>query len=273
MFKEGSDGFNNIQKEIKFLTNSDSRLKILSCLFNSPQTLREIHENTGLNLSSISKNVSDLESRHHIINRNDIFYLTNNSRIILTNISYFNKSANFLDKNIDFFNNHKLNHLKFNALNDISSLVGSELVESTYDDIFKTVRIFPEFSLGSKSVKTIFPYLHPQVEDLLEYWFDNDVDVRLILEEDLAEAFIDVFNKFEYEGESNCKIMVKTVGRKLDFVLGVIDAGIILGFYREDGKFDQNAVYISKNKEAIVWGNEIFEEYGRLASDYIVLKD
>ena len=273
MLNNDLNDFKNIQKEIKFLTNSNNRLEILHCLLKSPQTLKEIHENTGLNNSSISINVSSLESKGYVVNRNDIYSLTNSSKIILTNIFYFNKSANFLDKNADFLNSHKLNNLHFNALKDMSSLDGSELVESTSTDIFKTVRIFPEFSLGSKSIKTIFPYIHPQINDLLKYWFDNDVDVKLILEEDVSKAFIELFNDFEYDGDSNSKISVKTISRNLDFVLGVIDEGIILGFYKEDGKFDQNAVFISKNPEAVVWGNDIFKEYESLAPDYIVLKD
>ena len=248
-------------------------MEILHCLLKSPQTLKEIHEKTGLHNSSISINVSSLESKGYVVNRNDVFYLTNASKIILTNIFYFNKSANFLDKNADFFNSHKLNHLQFNALKDMSSLENSELIESTSTDIFKTVRIFPEFSVGSKSIKTIFPYVHPQIIDLLNYWFENDVDVKLILEEDVSKAFIDLFNDFAYDGESNCRISVKTVGRRLDFVLGVIDEGIILGFYKEDGKFDQNAVFISRDSEAVVWGKDIFEEYENLAPDYIILKE
>ena len=273
LLKNELNDFKDIQKEIKFLTNSDNRLEILHCLLKSPQTLKEIHEKTGLNNSSISINVSSLEDKGYVANRNDIYYLTNASKIILTNIFYFNKSANFLDKNADFFNSHKLNNLQFNALKDMSSLENSELVESTSTDIFKTVRIFPEFSVGSKSIKTIFPYVHPQINDLLKYWFDNDVDVKLILEEDVSKAFIELFNDFEYGGESNSRISVKTVNRNLDFVLGVTDEGIILGFYKEDGKFDQNAVFTSRDSEAVVWGNDIFKEYENLAPDYIILKE
>lgn len=47
----------------------------------------------------------------------------------------------------------------------------------------------------------------------------------------------------------------------------------LLGFYKNDGKFDQNAVYISKEKEAILWGRDIFEEYETMAPEYIYLKE
>jgi predicted transcriptional regulator len=265
--------FKNIQKEIKFLTNSDNRLKILHCLLNSPQTLKGIHERTGLNNSSISINVSSLESNGYVVNRNDIFYLTNASKLILTNIFYLNKSVNFLDRNADFFNMHKLDNLKFNALKDISSLESSELVESTPFDIFKTVRLYKEFGFGSKSIRTIFPYMYPQINELFADWFENDVEIKLILDKDVSDAFTESFNNYKFDKESDSKISVKTIEKGLDFALFVTDEVVILGFYKADGKFDQNAVYISKEKEAILWGKDIFEEYENLAPEYIYLKE
>ena len=127
MLNNDLNDFKNIQKEIKFLTNSNNRLEILHCLLKSPQTLKEIHEKTGLNNSSISINVSSLESKGYVVNRNDIYSLTNSSKIILTNIFYFNKSANFLDKNADFLNSHKLNNLHCNnatKANQYANLLG-----------------------------------------------------------------------------------------------------------------------------------------------------
>ena len=273
MLKNELNDFKNIQKEIKFLTNSDNRLKILQCLLNSPQTLKEIHEKTGLNNSSISINVSSLESKGYVVNKNDRFYLTNSSKLILTNIFYLNKSINFLDKNANFFNEHKLDNLKFNALKDISSLESSELVESTPFDIFKTMKLYKEFGFRSKSIKTIFPFMYPQINEIFTDWFENDVEIKLILEKNVSDAFAESFNNYRFDKKSNSKILVKPLEEGLDFALFVTEEVIILGFYKNDGKFDQNAVYISKEKEAILWGNEIFEEYENLAPEYIYLKE
>ena len=265
--------FKNIQKEIKFLTNSDNRLEILKCLLNSPQSLKGIHEKTGLNNSSISINVSSLESKGYVVNRNDMFHLTNASKLILTNIFYLNKSINFLDRNADFFNMHKLGNLNFNALKDISSLESSELVESTPFDIFKTVRLYKEFGFKSESIKTIFPFMYPQIDEQFTDWFENDVEIKLILDEDVSSAFVESFNNYKFDKESKCRISVKTIESGLDFALFVTDEVIILGFYKNDGKFDQNAVYLSKEKEAIQWGRDIFAEYENLAPEYVYLKE
>ena len=273
LFENESNDFKNIQKEIKFLTNSDNRLKILHCLLKSPQTLKEIHEKTGLNNRSISINVSTLESNGYVVNKNGMFYLTNTSKLILTNIFYFNRSVNFLDNNANFFNMHKLDNLKFNALKDISSLESLKLVESTPFDIFKTVKLYKEFGFGSKYIRTIFPFMYPRINEIFEDWFENDVEIKLILDKEVSDAFTKSFNNYKFDKESDSKISVKTMEKGLDFTLLITDEVIILGFYKNDGKFDQNAVYISKEKEAILWGLDIFEEYENLAPEYIYLKE
>ena len=273
MLEDDLINLKNIQKEIKFLTNSDNRLRILDCLFKSPQTIKEIHEKTKLNYSSISVNISSLEEKGYVENLNDVFYLTNNSKLILTNVFYLNTSVNLLDKNSEFLNKHKLDNLKFNAFKDLSSLESLELVEATPLDIHKTTRLIKELGDSSKSVKTIFPFIYPQINEVLTTWFVNDIDIKLILDKDVSEAFIETFNNYEFNNESNSKIAVKTIDDGLDFALLLADDGIILGFNKEDGKFDQNALYISKEKDAIDWANDIFEEYEKLAPEYIYLKE
>ncbi len=263
----------DIQKEIKFLTNSDNRLEILYCLYKFPHTLKEIHEKTGLNNSSISINISDLENKNYVINKNDVYYLTNSSKMILTNIFYLNKSINFFDCNADFLNSHKISKLGINALKDMSYIGDSQLVEANHLDIYKVIRLFKDFSLGSKSIKTIFPFMHPQINDLLNDWFSNDVDVKLILEKRVSDVFIDAVRNFKFEKDSKSEISVKIFEEALDFALVVTDKGIILGFNKEDGKFDQNAVYISEDEDAIVWGRNLFEEYEKLCSEYISLNE
>lgn len=266
-----ADRLKDVQREIKFLTNSDYRLEILHCLYKSPQTLKEIHEKTGLNQSSISINVSDLEKKNYVVNRNDIYYLTNTSKMILTNIFYLNRSINFFDSNADFLNSHKISKLGINSLKDMSYIGDSQLVEANHLDIYKVIRLFKEFSLGSKSIKTIFPFMHPQINELLDDWFGNDVEVKLILEKKVSDVFIEAVSNFKFDKDSKSEILVKIFEDKLDFALVVTDKGIILGFNKEDGKFDQNAVYISEGDDAIVWGTNLFSEYEKLCSDYISL--
>lgn len=52
---------NDFQEEMKFLINSEIRLKILGCLFNSSSSIKEIEEKTNYSYSSILDNINKLE--------------------------------------------------------------------------------------------------------------------------------------------------------------------------------------------------------------------
>ena len=88
--------FLEFQDDIKFLINSEIRLKILGCLFNSGASIKQIEEKTGYSYSSILDNINKLEQKKFIYNIEEKFYLYNKTRLKLTNILYFNKSAKFL---------------------------------------------------------------------------------------------------------------------------------------------------------------------------------
>lgn len=259
----------DIQKQIKFLINSDNRLKILECLFSSPQTIKSIQTHTNLNLSSISINVNDLEKNGFATIKNDVISLTNSCRLLLINIYNLNDSINLVNDNKDFLNAHMVKNYRFRGLSDLSQLKACELVESTTYDVFKTTRIIKDLALSSKSSRTIFPYMHPQLIEMLDYWAENDVDVKLILDEEVSHMFRDAIKEY---GSLKSNISVKTISRKIEFALAVTEKKMFLGLYKDDGKFDYNAVYISEDRDAINWANEVFREYEYMSEDYEVIK-
>lgn len=257
--------FKNIQKEIKFLTNSDSRIKLLQCLIDKPQTLKSLQKSTNLSNSSISTNMSQLEEKRYVINENDVFLITNKCKILFISISNLIKSVNILNEDFSFVNSHKIENYEFNSFKDLPMLAECELVKSSSVDIFKVFNVFKEFAIESEYVKTIFPFMHPQILEILEWWIENDIEVKLILDEEVFDIFMDEVKKYGTEH----KIFAKATDKPIEFVLIVTDKGIVIGSYRDDGKFDQNAVYTSTSEDAILWANNAFEEYERLCGDYI----
>lgn len=259
----------DIQRQIKFLINSDNRLKILECLFSSPQTIKSIQAHTNLNLSSISINVNDLEKNGFVTIKNDVISLTNPCKLLMINIYNLNDAVNLVDDNKDFLNSHMVKNYQFRGLSDLSQLKGCELVESTTYDVFKTTRIIKDLALSSTSSKTIFPYMHPQLIEMLDYWAENDVDVKLILDEEVSHLFRDAIKEY---GALKSHISVKTISRKIEFALAVTEKKMFLALYKDDGKFDYNAVFISEDSEAISWAKDVFREYEYMSEDYEVIK-
>lgn len=266
--------FSFIQEEIKFLTNSEIRLKILRCLFFSPYSVKDIKDKTNLSYSSISGNINKLEQKGYIKNNNDKYFLTNIAKIKLANILYLNKSLNFIEDNSDFFNEHTVDNFEFDVLNDLSPLDGVELIESPPTDVYKATRIFKDFFIGSHSLKAIFPYLHPQNPIIFQDWLERDVGVKLIIPNDVSNALINIISHFKTDNQlKNRYLKIKSVDRAVHVALVISDKGIALSFYKKDGTFDQNHIMVSIEDKAIEWANEVFEEYEKLTGDYKSLEN
>ena len=94
------ENFLEFQEDIKFLINSEIRLKILGCLFNSSASIKQIEKKTNYSYSSILDNINKLEQKKFIYSVEDRFFLYNKTKLKLINILYFNKSAKFLREKI-----------------------------------------------------------------------------------------------------------------------------------------------------------------------------
>ena len=83
------EDFGKVQDEIKFLTKSEIRLEILKCLDESPYTVKEIVENTGMTYSSVSSNMNKLEKNKNIYKKDNKFRISYLTKIYFENIIHF----------------------------------------------------------------------------------------------------------------------------------------------------------------------------------------
>lgn len=268
------ENFLELQEDIKFLINSEIRLKILGCLYNSSASIKQIEEKTNYSYSSILDNINKLEQKKFIFNIEDKFYLYNKTRLKLTNILYFNKSAKFLRENSDFLN-HSLLDIQSDTIKDLSALDGSKLIESNNIDLFKATETFQRSLMGFKFLKGIFPYFHPRHDDIISYWIDNDCTVELILPDEVTEAvkkfIIDYVPKSP--GVKNRFVKLKPNDQNIELAFTVSDKCFVLALYTKSHQFNQNSVLVSTNPEAITFGLKLFEEYEQICGDYVSLED
>ena len=270
----GKENFLEFQEDIKFLINSEIRLKILGCLFNSAASIKQIEKKTNYSYSSILDNINKLEQKEFIYSVDDRFFLYNKTKLKLINILYFNKSAKFLREKSDFLNQSLLD-IQIDAMKDLSSLEGSKVIESNNVDLFKATETFQRSLMGFKFLKGIFPYFHPNHEDIISYWVDNDCTVELILPDEVSEAvknfIIDYVPKSP--GIKNKFVKLKPNDQNIEFAFTVSDKCFVAAFYTKNHQFNQNSVLVSTNEEAITFGLKLFEEYEGLCGDHVSLED
>jgi|GEM_PF-468161 len=268
------ENLENIREEIKILIRSEVRMQILVELLNSPLSKKEIKNKTNLTHSAISNNLKTLADLGFIEQEDEVFKLTNLFRINFLNLINLNKSINVIEKHKDYLNKHKLFNTKLKSLSELSPLSSLVLVETDATDIHRVTHLIKDFFIGSNSIKTVFPYLHPEYGAIFEDWLERDVGVKLILPDDVSTALIDIISNYTPKiSIQNRYFKVKTLNRPLNLVVLVSDKGIILGNYKKDGSFNKNAVLVSREKEAIEWGIEVFEEYELLGDDYFSLDE
>ena len=160
-------------------------------------------------------------------------------------------------------------------MKDLSSLEGSKVIESNNVDLFKATETFQRSLMGFKFLKGIFPYFHPNHEDIISYWVDNNCTVELILPDEVSEAvknfIIDYVPKSP--GIKNKFVKLKPNDQNIEFAFTVSDKCFVAAFYTKNHQFNQNSVLVSTNEEAITFGLKLFEEYEGLCVDYVSLED
>ena len=87
-----------ISEDVKFATNSVVRLKIMATLYKEPQNMKSLNERTGLNYSSISSGMHDLELKDYVYRENNKYHLSNRVKFQIKAILEFDEMMTVLDE-------------------------------------------------------------------------------------------------------------------------------------------------------------------------------
>ena len=95
------------------------------------------------------------------------------------------------------------------------------------------------------------PFFYEPFFDILAKLASRNKDVEIMVPENLLDSFleksdIETFIPFE---EYN------------SFLLIITENVMILGFFLENGNYDQNRLLISKNEESLAWANVLFKNF------------
>lgn len=247
------DMYDELYDEIRFLCNSDVRLKLLKNLDNNPRTMRELNDLVLLSYSSISNNLNKLVAAGFLIKKERKFYLTNIAKL---NLLSFN----------DFLKTHDIAPLCDESLRNLSALIGARLVESVSVDIYRPHNEFKSLISSSDSLKIIFPFLHPDYPKIIKELLIKGVKVDLLVNKEILPIFIkkvgiDLLKESIYNG----KLSLKYLTNELNLSLAVGTNFISMGLFKKDGNFDQNRLLISYDEESILWAKLLFEKHNNNA--------
>ena len=250
----------DIEKDIKFLAKSEIRLKILSELDKEPNNVRGIVKLTKITYSSVSSNIEKLKKNDHIIKVNNKYHVTPMTEVYLKSLIDFKNSIDMINDYDTFWDKHNLNQLSIDSVKSITDLKDSKLIEATPIEIFKTHNTIKKQMNKSKSVKAIFPHLHPEYPKLIENVLKNSGTVELIIPQDIfKELIFRIDGKVRRAAIKDRKLKVYKFKQDLNLYLSICDENIALGLFKNDGSFDQNRILISNNAKSNKWAEKLFE--------------
>lgn len=251
-----------VNKELKFLSNSEIRLRILVDLYNGPLKIKDIARHSLLSYSSISSNLHRLCHEGFVEKIHNSFRLTNLGLIYISVMMDFYDSISIISRFSDFWLDHDINSLSMNNLNKLSSLEGSKLIKCNSTDIYKTHKEFKRIFKDSKHLKVIFPYWHPEYPKLIRRLILKGVDVELIVPKNILDNFVkDIGKDVVKTGMDQGNFTMKYLDEHIRIALAISNKFISIGLFKIDGTYDQNRLLLSDKEKAINWGLNVYNSF------------
>ena len=227
--QECMENYETISEEIKYITNSLVRLKILATLYEQPLNMKDINRTTGLSYSSISSNMFGLELGGFIYRSGNLYHISNTTELYVSNILELKDTINLFNKFFNILDAHIVDMIPEKSVAQLYLLGRAILVESNEKDVYRTYNI----------------------NDLI----DEGSHIELIIPKNIKENFEYFLNL------KNDNVDLTAFNIENAFLLVVTDKVMILGLFKEDGNFDQNRIITSKKEECIKWGENLFENF------------
>ena len=244
-----------ISEDLKFLPKSLIRLKILKTLYESPMDMKEINHKTKINYSAISNTIHKLELDGYIYRENNSYVLSNSMKVCMGNLFDLDDLMILLNNISSISLNHNVNSIPVESICNLHLLSKIHLVESSGLDAYKTYDLIENSIRKAHDVCAILPFSYDAFNKGFNEALSKNSLVYLLSPFDIREMLIKNLN--------NSKSTLKMEFFKGDsfnyFLLICTDKKMVLGFFRDDGVFDQNRILISDDKKAKKWACDLFE--------------
>ncbi len=249
-------------KVIRLAVCSDQRKEILLSMNGGMKSLRELRDELKISSPAIIHALRELETNHVI--RQDSkrnYMLTPIGRGAARKVIDFQGTMAVLMKYEAFWLEHDLGGIPDHLFDRIGSLRDAALIAGTPTDIFKALRHFVELLRDSKVVKLVSPFYIQDIGELVLEQFARQQHVALVLTDEVSHHLIDEIGRARLSKARSENLTLYVTRDNPKLVLVVADPFVALALYRSDGSFDYSYTLTSQNREAIAWGQELFDYY------------
>ena len=252
--------YDEIKDNLKFITSSDVRMKIILSLKNDKKKLSDLKKDINISSSTILHNMRQLESNKIIKKEFQDYSLSQIGEIIAQNIMNMIQSIYFTKKNEDYWLNHEINGIPENLISKLDYLEGSLILENERKN-----KLFNESLDNTEDIKWIFSNFDKNI--LFDNIINKKKNIDLIFAED---SLIDILNIRDENKNNSFNIM--TLWRynsplKLNMIL--LDDLMCLNLPNINSNHENRFCLVDESKKGIEWGNKLFEHYMNRSNEFI----
>lgn len=247
--------YEDIKDDLKFITSSDIRAKIIISLKEGPKKLGDLKDEVHMRSSSILHSMSQLEAKNLITREFQSYSLSQTGEIAAIILIDLVNSFYSIKTREEFWLNHKINEIPESLRDKIDHLGNFKIITPSPSDP-PGQSMFKELFLNSKVIKGITSHLI--IYDELEVVTEKE-DINIILASaDLNKIMEGLNSQKSTSIIENIKLW--KIKDDLKLVLIVTDNFLLLNLPKVCEN-DPVSYLISETEESIKWGNELFNHY------------
>lgn len=258
-----------VKKDLKFLITSDVRVKILLSLNNGSKNLGQLRNDIHLSSSTILHSMNKLEEKKYIFRESGNYYLSQTGEISTNKLIDVIKAAHALKNCGNLFLNHDIESIPLKLLKDIGCLENATIIKSTYTDIIKPYNVLSELLSETRNVRHLSSvFFTSNIQSLLKNQEKTEKVHLLFTEEIITKLSETIEPDILQEKLSSGDLSLGVINDDIRISLTLGDNFVTMGLFSTEGSYDLNTFLISKSKEAINWGERLFNYHLKSALQF-----
>ncbi len=230
------------------------------------QTTSQLKKELGINGSTISHSISNLEKNNITTKDGEKYILTPIGHMIVCNLLENIRTTAAIIKFQKLWFDHDISAIPPRLINRLGDLYHSTLIESDVGEIFKPYEIYQELLLKSKYIKGVSSIFRFNYIELFQYLIVNhDIDVELILTKNIIQKIIEDLDPNDLkqlkDSMKEGKVKLRVIDQEVKIAFTVTDKYLSLGLFHETGGYDNTKEIISDDHDAVAWAITLFEYY------------
>ncbi|MBP1908068.1 helix-turn-helix transcriptional regulator [Methanolobus bombayensis] len=251
------------QALIETISRSEKRKDVLLLLQDGPLSMSTILQTLDVSRNALLPQMKILEEGHLVEKdkHNDGYMLTKFGKLIVSDLTPLLGTLEVLEDKMEYWINHYTDCIPPQLFSRLRELKECKLIEPELSESMELSKEAIDFAFKSKKVCALASLYHSDYFEIYNHYAQNNIEFHFIMTQDVLDKFIaedkQMFDKLLKTPHLNFYIYPEDPGLS---TISFVEDCLLLKLLREDKLYDPRYL-LSYNKEAIAWGEKLFQYY------------